>query len=394
MRFSFFFCSSVLGCALTFFSPSAGFPETFQEFSGSGTAIVIEGNQANAETLAQHSAVRKAVAMAIEGIIEKGTKEELQYNVKKRELLKPPYPFVKDQKNVRTKVEGKLLTVSVDIQVDIDALTRYLGKQGILVGRTEDRKRQELPVIMVLVGEEINGKEHRPSFCGNVLTQILLDEEFSLVDEEAIQQSIEHDKVVQSLLRGNNKAAAAMGMQYGAGIVITGRAVVTKSGLKSGAMQVHGASVVLRALHADSGEIFASATGEGSYPHINFLTGSQKAIEEATQQAARSILKDLQQKLEHTGSTLLVSISGITYQQLAYLKKILREHARFPDLAGIQQKSFQGSVAKLQFTITNSPQDFADHLATYDFKKFSLNVLSYSSRKIDFVLKLRSSSHQ
>jgi hypothetical protein len=185
-----------------------------------------------------------------------------------------------------------------------------------------------------------------------------------------------------------------MGMQYGAGIVIAGRAVVTKSDLKSGPLQVHGASVVLRALHADSGEIFASATGEGSYPHINFLTGAQKAVEEATQKAVRSLLKDLQHKLEHAGSTLLVSISGITYQQLAYLKKILREQSRFPDLADIQQKSFQGSIAKLQFTITNSPQDFADHLATYDFQKFALNVLSYSPRKIDFALKLKSSSHR
>jgi len=389
------FCYSLLFLTiLVFFAPSSVLSEPLQKFSGSGTAIVIEGNQANAENLAHHSAMRKAVAKTIEGIIEKGTKEELQYNVKKAELLKPPYPFVENQKTVQSKVEGKLLTVSVDIQVNLDALTRYLGQHGILVGRTEERKRQELPVIMVLVGEEINGREHRPSFCGNMLTKILLDEDFSLVDEEAIQQSIQHDKAVQSLLRGNTKAAAAMAMQYGAGIVISGRAVVTKSDMKSGPMQVHGASVVLRAFHADSGEIFASATGNGSYPHINRLTGSQKAVEEATQQAARSLLKDLQEKLEHAGSTLLVSISGITYQQLAYLKKILREQTRFPDLAAIQQKSFQGNVAKLQFTITNSPQDFADHLATYDFKKFSLNVLSYSSRKIDFALKLKSSSHQ
>ena len=377
---------------LVFFAPSSVLSEPLQKFSGSGTAIVIEGNQSNAENLARHSAVRKAVAQAIEGVIEKGTKEELQYNVKKSELLKPPYPFVEDQKIVQSKVEGKLLTVSVDIQVDKDALTRYLGQHGILVGRTEERKRQELPMIMVLVGEEINGKEHRPSFCGNMLTKMLLDEKFSLVDQDALQQSINHDKAVQSLLRGNTKAAAAMAMQYGAGIVITGRAAATKSDLKSGPMQVHGASVVLRALHADSGEIFASATGEGSYPHINFLTGSQKAVEEATQKAVRSLLKDLQHKLEHSDSTILVSISGITYEQLAYLKKILREQSRFPDLANIQQKSFQGQVAKLQFTITNSPQEFADHLATYDFQKFALNVLSYSPRKIDFALKLHSSS--
>lgn len=384
----------MLWFTFVFPSPSIVLAEPLTKFSGNGSAIVIEGDQARAEKLAQQSALRKAVSQAIESVIKKGTKEELQYQVKKSVLLKEPYPYVISQKIAETKIEGKLLTVAVDIQVNAEALTRYLGQQGILAERIEEKKRKELPLIMVLVGEEINGKEHRPSFCGTMLTKSLLDEGFSLVAEEAIKQSIQHDKAVQSLLRGNQKAAAAIALQYGAGIVITGRAIVTKSALKSGAMQVYGANVTLQALHADSGEIFASAVGDGSYPHVNMVTGAQKAVEEATQKALKSLLADFQQQLETSASTILVSISGITYEQLAYLKKILREQSRFPDLADIQQKSFQGGVAKLQFTITNSPQDFADHLATYDFKKFALNVLSYSTRKIDFVLKLKSSPHQ
>lgn len=350
---------------------------------------MIEGNQSRAKELAHQSALRKAISQAIESEIQKGTKEELQYQVKKNDLLKEPYPYLVNQKIVKSTMEGKLLTVSVEIQIKTEALTRYLGQQGILAERIEKQKRKELPLIMILVGEEINGKEHHPSFCRTLLTKSLLDEGFSLVDEEAIQRSIKHDQAVQSLLRGNQKAAAAMAIQYGAGIVITGRAMVTKSALKSSAMQVHGANVTLQALHADSGEIFASAIGDGSYPHINMLTGSQKAVEEATQKALRMLLDDFQHQLETSASTLLISISGITYEQLAYLKKILRETSRFPDLTDIQQKSFQGQVAKLQFTITNSPQEFTDRLATYDFQKFALNVLSYSPRKVDFALNLK-----
>ena len=101
---------------------------------------MIEGNHAKAENLAHHSAVRKAVAQAIEGVIEKGTKEELQYNVKKSELLKPPYPFVEDQKIVQSKVEGKLLTVSVDIQVNmrgVDSIPGATRNSGRSYRRTE-----------------------------------------------------------------------------------------------------------------------------------------------------------------------------------------------------------------------------------------------------------------
>lgn len=382
----------MLLCAFAFSPPPTVLSEPFKNFSGNGSGIVIDGDQSRAEKLAHQAALRKAVSLAIESVIQKGTKEELQYQVKKSDLLKEPYPYLVSQKVVESAVKGKLLTVSLEIQVDFEALIRFLGQQGILAERIEEQKRKELPLIMVLVGEEINGKEHRPSFSGTMVTKTLLGEGFSLVDEEAIKQSIQHDKAVQSLLRGNQKAAAAMALQYGAGIVITGRAIVTKSALKSGAMQVHGANVTLQALHADSGEIFASAIGDDFYPHVNMLTGSQKAVEEATHKALKSLLEDFQRQLEASASTLLVSISGITYEQLAYLKKILGEKTRFPDLADIQQKSFQGQVAKLQFTITNSPQDFADRLATYDFQKFALNVLSYSPRKIDFALKLKSSS--
>jgi len=377
---------------LIIFPASTSWSSQLERFVGVGTAVVINDNYQAAEELAEQSAIRKSISEAMETIIQKGTKEETAYLLRKPALLTGPFPFLTHQRILESSQEGKFLTVNLEIEVDKEILTQFLGQKGILAQRVERENRKNLPSIMVLVGEEIAGKEHRPSFTVNLIIQALLNEGFSLVDQEATKKSIDHDRGIQQLLRGNSRAAAAMALQYGAGILITGRTTVRKSALSPGGMQVYGANVTLQALHADSGEIFASAIGDGAYPHVNMLTGSQKAVEEATQKALRSLLDDFQQQLETSASTLLVSISGITYEQLAYLKKILRETTRFPDLTDIQQKSFQGQVAKLQFTITNSPQEFADNLATYDFQKFALNVLSYSPRKIDFALKLKSSS--
>jgi len=135
-----------------------------ESFMGTGTAVVLGDDQDSAISLAQPSAVRKAVSQAIESMIQKGTKEELQYNIKRQELLKGPFPFVTDQRVVGSERQGKLLRISVEIQVDSEALLQFLGQQGILAHRMEQRKRKELPPIMVLVTEEINGKEHKPSF--------------------------------------------------------------------------------------------------------------------------------------------------------------------------------------------------------------------------------------
>lgn len=363
-----------------------------ESFQGTGTAVVLGNDRDSAVRLAQQGALRKAVSQAMESVIQKGTREEIQYNLKRQELLKGPFPFLTNHRVVGSELKGKLLTVSVEIHVDSDVLLQYLGQRGILAHRMEQRKRRSFPPIMVLVSEEINGKEHKPSFCQNILSKTLLEHSFDLVDEQAMTHSIEHDKAVQSLLKGNQRAAVAMALQYGAGIIISGRATVHKSLLEGGGMQVHGANVVLQAYHADSAQVFASASADGSYPHVHMLTGSRKAVEEATAKALKSLLKDFQRQFETSESKLLVSISGITFRQLEHLKRILKDPGRFPALTDIQLKSFQANVAKLKFTITNSPQEFVDHVATYDFGKFTLDVLSYSPRKIDFSLRLKSRS--
>ena len=364
-----------MALTMTIVMYSVSWGKSGESFMGTGTAIVLGDDQDSAIALAQPSAVRKAVSQAIESLIQKGTKEELQYNIKRQELLKGPFPFVNDQRVVKSERKGKLLEISVEIQVDSKALLQFLGQRGILAHRTEQRKRKELPPIMVLVSEEINGKEHTPSFSRNILSESLLEKGFDLVEEQAIKHSIEHDKAVQSLLKGNQRAAVAMALQYGAGIILSGRATIHKSALKAGGMQVYGANVVLQAYHADSAQVFASASADGSYPHVHMLTGSRKAVEEATHKALTNLLKDFQRQFETSESQLLVSISGITFRQLEHLKRILKDPGRFASLTEIQPKSFQANVAKLQFTITNSPEDFVDQITTYNFG----NLLSTSS---------------
>ena len=377
-------CCFILGLTFTSLSWAA----QQQSFLGTGTAVVLNDDQITAKQLAQNSALRNAVGKAIESIIKKGTKEEKQYHLHKPELLKGPYPFlIRDDIHVQ-KQDGKLLIVSVKIFVNTDSLTQLLGQKGILAERIEQQKRRELPPIMVLVGEEISGRPHIPSFSSTFITKTLLEKEFNLVDQEGMKGSVKHDQAVQRLLRGKKKAAYAMALQYKAGILVSGKAVAQKSSSRLGGMQVYGATVTLKAYHPDSGQLFASATASGTYPHINALTGAQKAIEEATAKSLNDLLKDFQQEFETSESTLLVSISDISFRQLAKLKEVLQ--VGFPSLTDIQPKSFQANVSKLQFTITNSPEEFVDQMSTYDFGKFTLEVLSYSPRKIDFSLRLKS----
>lgn len=70
-------------------------------------------------------------------------------------------------------------------------------------------------------------------------------------------------------------------------------------------MQAYGANVALQVIHADSGQVIASVAADGSYPHIEAITGSRKAIEAATNKAVARLLKDIEKSFEYSEEVVL-----------------------------------------------------------------------------------------
>jgi hypothetical protein len=358
-------------------------------FTGNGTALAIAGNEVDAEKLAYQAALKKAVSNAMESLIQKGTKDEINFNLKRHQLLREPYPFVKSQKTLSKNRDGKLLNIRMAVEIDQKKLSRFLEKEGVLAHKTIQRRKADFPSVMVILVEEISGSINTFPYSSRVIVDAFVKGNYEVVDETTIRKSIKHDQAVQGVLRGDSKAALAVALQYGAGMLITGKAVSQKAALKSGAMQPYTANIALQAIQADSGRIIASAAAEGSYPHISSVTGSKRAIEDASRKAVDQLLKDIEKGLEYSEETILTSISGINYAQLAILKKILVRD--FETISSIKQKSFAGSVAKLNLKINTSPEAFSESVVLKDFGTFRLDVVSFSPRKIDFVLKMKKS---
>jgi len=361
-------------------------------FTGQGTALVIAGDEFGAQKLAQKAALKKAVSNAMESLIQKGTKDEINFNLKRTRLLREPYPFVKSKKTLSRNRDGKLLKVRMAVEIDQKKLSRFLEKEGVLAHKTVQRRKADFPSVMVILVEEISGSVNSFPYSSRVVADAFMKRSYDVVDETAIRKSIKHDQAVQGVLRGDAKAALAVALQYGAGILITGKAVSQKATLRSGGMQPYLASVTLQAIQADSGRIIASAAADGSYPHISSITGSKRALEEASRKAVGRLLKDIEKGLEYSEETLIASISGINYAQLARLKKILLRD--FETISSIKQKSFTGNVAKLSLKINTSPEAFSESVVLKDFGIFRFDVVSFSPRKIDFVLKKKKTRRQ
>ncbi|WP_421899416.1 hypothetical protein [Maridesulfovibrio sp.] len=354
-------------------------------YTGNGMGVIIEGDRASALNLATKSAYKKAVSKAMESKIPIGSSGRMAYGRKKPLLFKGPLPFVKGQRMVSQQVEGKVLRVTLAVDVDENKLQRFLGQQGFLAEQAKQAKKMSLPTVMVLVVEEMNGAQNPFPFVSSQITSKLMEDGYDVLDQTLVQKAAAHDQAVQGVLRGNPRAAQAVALQYGAGLLITGRAIGSASGMKAGGMQAYGADVVLQALQADTGRILATGQGSGSYPHINAVTGQRKAIGEAAGKAFKRLMKGMDKRMASTEETMTVTVSNVNYKQLTVLKKIMGK--KFKSISKLRQRSFAGNVAKLDVTLAGAPEAFVDEVALAKFGKFRLEVLSVSPQKADFVLK-------
>ncbi|MBU0768777.1 MAG: hypothetical protein KJ687_06780, partial [Proteobacteria bacterium] len=200
-------------------------------FTGKGTAVIIAGDEFGAEELAQKAALKKAVSNAMESLIQKGTKDEINFNLKRTSLLKEPYPFVKSKKTLSKNRDGKLLNIRMAIEIDQKKLSRFLEKEGVLAHKTIQRRKADFPSVMVILVEEISGSINSFPYSSRVIVDALVKKNYDVVDETTIRKSIKHDQAVQGVLRGDSKAALAVALQYGAGMLITGKAVSQKAAL-------------------------------------------------------------------------------------------------------------------------------------------------------------------
>jgi len=353
-------------------------------FTGIGQAVIIESDEASAGEIAQRAARSQALNQAMDSYVAAGQVDRHQYNLKKGEILRVGQNFITGERVISRDVQGSLFQVSLEIEVDMDALGRALGLRGLATREQLERKRRDKPTAVVIVAEEINGALNSFPYSVKVIQERLLDQEYPLIDKTSASRAAKNDQAVPAVLNHDLGSARAVALQFDAGLMITGRAVVQKSAIQAGGMQSFGANVVLSAIAPDTGRVLASSSAAGSYPHVNAITGSRLAVEEATAKAIDQLLLKIEQQAHDLGTPLRLTISDINFQQLAILKKILQKE--FPQVASIDTRGFAGDIARLDVELAGSTVEFSEALALKDFGGFRLKVLSQSNEKLDVVL--------
>jgi hypothetical protein len=158
-----------------------------------------------------------------------------------------------------------------------------------------------MPKVMVIIEEKVAGIFGTTGWetvgqAESTLAEKFLAAGFPVVDPQTVHRNIPRDKALR-LLEGDQQAAAVAGLQFGAQVVITGQAISKNAGgrLLGTNMQSIQATVQVRAVRSDDGQVIATRSAQAAQAHIDELQGGVLAIQEASRELAETLVRDVLQ---------------------------------------------------------------------------------------------------
>ena len=155
-----------------------------------------------------------------------------------------------------------------------------------------------MPKVMVMVDEKALGSIST-SEIETMAVRMLGEKDIETVDQNMVQNNLER---IQKAFRGagDNRAAAAMGREFGADVVLIGEAVAKPNAARIGDsnLRSYQAAVSFRAVRTDNSVNIASASETASVVAMDDITGSSKALKSAGEKALKGVIPQMVAKWE------------------------------------------------------------------------------------------------
>jgi len=243
--------------------------------------------------------------------------------------------------------------------------------------------------FMIMI-EEKNLGTYMVDEAEKVVTEYLMTHGMEVVDAELIKTNVDRDKALQ-VMNASPRSAAALGLQFGADIVLVGKAISKGSAeqIKDTAFRSYQASVSLKAIRTDTAEVLAMESREAAKIHVDDLAGGSLAIREAAAPLIRDLLPKITARLGKAGSgeirKIQLVVGDVTQVwHVAALKQLLRE--KIPGTKEVVQRGFVSGVATFDVHCQGDSQKLAEELTMSKPGPFRLKVLGITPNKLDVKL--------
>ncbi len=353
----------------------------------SGTGSIFNNNIANARDDAIDDALRRALEQSLGTMIEAETFVE-NYQVIDDNIFSETKGYIQNYEVVReSKRSEHLYEVTVTAVVSMENLQNDLEAIATLM------RRKNMPRMMVMIYEKNIGKSvgyfnYIEAETNNAETSIIddmMNKGFTFIDQSVVKQNLTGEKAA-AILQGDTKMAAALGKKIGAEVVLTGKALANATevevyGTKQRSQQ---ATVTAKAIRTDTGEIIATASSEGAYPHINDMVGGAKAIQKACGKLSEELIEKILarwQKDVSTGTTIVLRVKGLEdYNQLTKFKSSLKYYVR--GINSVVQRQWSDGYADLDVNFKGNGEDLAQRLSGKSFEGMTIKVIGLTQNRV------------
>ena len=242
------------------------------------------------------------------------------------------------------------------------------------------------PHVMLLIDEKSLGTI-ATSEIEAMAVQMLLDNNLRVVDQDMVRANLKKD---QQMLKsvGDNRGAAALGLQYGAEIIIVGEAVAKPSArrIAESNLRTYQAVVTLRAIRTDNSQTLGSASETASIVALEDVGGSSQALKGAGKPALEKLIPAMVAKWEAVGgseggNSINVTIGGI---DRAWKLKAVRECLRgMTDvIVNVVQRSYTAGMAVFEVESVVPTQQLSEKLVMAAPSGLKFQVLDVGAAKI------------
>lgn len=363
-----------------------------QEVVVSGMGSIIDGDVAHARDDAISDALRRSVETALGTLVESETLVE-NFQLIEDRIYSKSKGYVQGYDIVKEEQRNEML-----YEVTLKAIVKMADLKSDLEGIATLIRRKNTPRMMVMIDERnigdvegsINYVEADLNIAETALIDLFMQKGFKFVDQSVVKQNLDNAKAA-AILQGDVAQAAALARMVGADVILTGKALA-----KATVVEVYGttqrsqqASLTARAIRSDTGDIIATGSAEGAFPHIDDVVGGKKAIEKAclklSEQLLEKILTRWQQDVT-SGTTLSLQIKGISgYEQLSKLKASLPYYVR--GLESVIQRDWVGDMATLEITMKGNSDDLAQALSNKKVEGIHIQVVGMSQNSVSIEIK-------
>lgn len=325
---------------------------------------IVEGQGISAtETDAVTQAKRDAVEKGI-GVMLLSQTETKNFMIEKDVILTKTMGSVKGYEVIsKIQTPDKLWDVRIKAQVSLASIKADLAALKILL------ESMDKPRVMVLLQEYRKGATN-PTYTAvsTSILDFLTQKEFNIVDPAQVAAMMgKDDDYIAKAASGDDVAAAKLGRDNGAEVIIVGKATGSiaadnpmLAGMKSGQADVN-----IKILDCQNGKVITAKNAHTAKPHISEETAMNNALLAA---GTKIMDKDLFEKIVaywqdivNNGMELKVTVAGVDgFPKLKDVK------AYFNGMSGsvvkVTQRSYAGGILELSVLFKGSSEAFCEYV--------------------------------